>query len=135
MGRDFAERQRPDAVGPQAPKQEKQTQEKTGVTNPVDDKGLFPGAGLFVVRIPKANEQIGAQPDAFPAHEEQQDIIAQHQQQHGGGKEVEIGKIAHHIVVVGHIADGIDVDEKADPGDDHDHGAGQGIDPQRNINL
>ena len=120
---------------PQAPEQYKQPQQKAGVPDPVDNKRLLAGAGLLIVGVPEADQQVGAQPHPFPTDKQQQQVLGHDQHQHGGGKQVEIGKIARHVRILGHVADRVDVDQKADPGNDQDHDRGQGIDPQGKVDV
>ncbi len=77
--------------------------------------------------IPEADEQIAAQPHAFPAEIEQQQVIRQHQREHGADEQVHIGEKARISSLAGHVADRIQVDEEADHGDDQHHHHGQRI--------
>ena len=76
----------------------------------------------------EANQQITAQTDAFPADEEQQIVTRQHQRQHEGHEEVEIGEEAIVAFFVRHVAGCVDVDQRADAGHDHQHDHGQLVD-------
>ena len=41
-------------------------------------------------------------------------VAAQHQQQHEEGEEVQVREVADALLVVGHVAERVDVDERAD---------------------
>ena len=71
--------------------------------------------------VPVADQQIGGQADPLPADKEKQQITCQHQQQHGKDEEIEAGKEAGVILLMFHVADRVDMDEKADAGDDQGH--------------
>ena len=43
------------------------------------------------------------------------------------GEEVEVREVANPVLVVGHVAQGVDVDEGPHPGDHQHHHAGQGV--------
>ena len=130
---DRAERQRPYVVRGQTPEQDEQPEQESGVADAVDDERLLAGVGLLRVGVPEPDQQVGAQADAFPADEQQQQVVAQHQQQHRRGEQVKVREIARRVRVLGHVADRIHVDEKPDAGDDDDHRRGQRVHAQRDV--
>ena len=57
------------------------------ITNAVDDERLDRrGVGGRTV-IPVPDQQVGAEPDAFPAEEQLQQVVRRHQHQHGEGEQ------------------------------------------------
>ena len=82
------------------------------VADAVDDEGLDGGGVGRRARVPEADQQVGGEADAFPAEEQLQEVVARHQHQHGEGEQREIGEEARAAVVVVHVADGVDVDER-----------------------
>nr|GFD09579.1 NADH dehydrogenase subunit 5, mitochondrial [Tanacetum cinerariifolium] len=76
---------------------EENTEQKTQVTHAVDDEGFFGGVVVARVFVPEANEQVRAQPHAFPADEEDDEVGAHHQNQHAEHEEIEEAKeLAHY---------------------------------------
>jgi hypothetical protein len=93
------------------PEQQGDPENKTQVADPVDDKGLVAGQDVVAIFAVKADQQVGAEPDPFPADKHHHRTIAEDEDQHGPEKEVEVGEELAEIVVTGHIADGVDVDQ------------------------
>ena len=70
--------------------------------------------------MPEADQQVGGKSDALPAEVEAEIVVGKDQQKHGCQKEVEVGEESPTIRVIGHVADRIDVDERAHTGDQQD---------------
>ncbi len=88
--------------------------QETEVTQAGHDKGFLGGIGGGRPLEPETDQQIGAEADHFPEDEHHQEIIGQHQSQHGGGKQGHPGIIAMITRVAVHIALGINLDHQAD---------------------
>ena len=75
-----------------------------------------------------------AKSDAAPADEQPQEIVGHHQQQHREDEEVHVGEERAIVLGLGHVADGIQMDEEADARDDEHPHQRQRIDqqPERN---
>ena len=73
--------------------------------------------------LPETDQQVTREPDAFPADVQQQVVVGEHQHQHRGDEQVQVAEELASIRVVGHVAERIDVDQRADDGDqqDEDH--------------
>ena len=98
------------------------------VAHAVDHEGLD-GRGIGgVARVPEADEQIGGEAHALPAEEHLHEVVGRHQHEHGEGEEREIGEEARLVLVVAHVAQRIDVNERRDGVDHHQHDGGQRID-------
>ena len=98
--------------GPEREENEKHAKDKTEVTNPVDDKCLLPGVRRTLLVIPKANQEVGTEPDTFPTDEHDQETAPQYQYQHEETKEIEVAEKpsdARTWFVV-NVSDRIDVD-------------------------
>ena len=123
-----------DAVG--QIEQRKDAQSKTKVAHAVDHKGLDRGSiggGLAVV---EADQKVGGDAHAFPAKEHLHKVVRRHQREHGKGKERQIGKEARPVrlirtpvVVMGHVAERIQVHERRDRVDHNQHDRGQPVNP------
>src|SRR5574341_1847105 len=129
----LAEFERPDSLATQFGNQQQQAQNETEIADAIDDESLVAGDRVVVILIPEADQQVGAQPDAFPADEQKQQILAHHQQQHEKNEQVQVDEKARHALVMVHVTEGIDVNQKADAGDDQRHHRGQRVDLKRNI--
>src|SRR5688500_15497263 len=127
--------QRPDPLAAQLRDQQKNSQDKAKVADAVDDEGLVAGDGVVGILVPKADQKIGAEADALPADEQQQQVVGHDQHEHEEDKEIQIDEKTRHPFVVPHISDGIDVDEKADARDNQQHDRSQRIDLQGEIYL
>ncbi len=105
------------------------------VADAVDQKGLLARIRIPAIEIvpavkPEADEQVRGQPHAFPAHEHAQEVVAEHQQEHGEDEEVQEDEEALEALVVVHVAHGVDVDQAAHAGHHQGHGDAQGVDEQ-----
>ena len=110
-------------------------QNQAEVTDPVDQERLFAGVCVVSVGVvatvkPEADQQEGCQSHAFPADEHGQEVVAEHQNQHGQHEEVQVDKVTLIALVIGHVAHGIEVDQRADARDHQHHGHTQRVDEQ-----
>ncbi len=85
--------------------------------------------------VPEADQQVAAEADALPAEVEEQQVVGQHQHQHRGDEEVHVGEEAAVAVVVAHVLGRVEVDEKADEGDDQHHQTRQRIEVEADLRL
>ena len=116
------------------PIQTEDPQQEAEIANAVDDKGLHRRRTCAWLAEIEANQKIGGDPYPFPPEEELQQVIRGHQHQHGKGEERQIGKepraIAFafaEIVVMRHVAKGIQMHERRDRGDHNQHNRRQAI--------
>ena len=110
--------------------------EHAEVAHAVDDERLLAGVGVPAVQIvalvePEADQQIRGQAHAFPAHEHAHEGIAEHEDEHGEDEEVQVDEEALEALVVVHVGDGVEVDQRADARDDQRHDHAQRVDQQR----
>ena len=61
--------------------------------------------------IPEANQEVGCQADALPTKEQSHIGIREHQGEHRGHEEVQVGEETPPVRVVFHIGHGVDVDQ------------------------
>ena len=85
--------------------------------------------------VPEADQQVRGEADAFPAEEHLDQAVRRHQHQHREGEQREIGEEARLVRVLRHIAPAIQVDERRDAGDHHQHHRGQAVDAQRPVDV
>ncbi len=96
-------------------------QDEAGVPDAVHDERLVGCvAGRLLVEV-EPDQQVAAQADAFPADEQQQVVVRQHQHQHEEHEQVQISEKAVVASLVGHVADGVDVDQEAHAGNHQNH--------------
>src|SRR5215475_1135817 len=96
------------------PEQQEHAQDKTKITDTIDDEGLVARPRIVVVLVPKSDQGIRAKSHPFPTHEHQQQAVAQNQGEHGGGKKIEVGEEAPVSFIIVHVAYGINMDQTAD---------------------
>ena len=106
------------------------------IADPVDHEGLDRrGVGRRPV-VPEADQQIGAEPDPFPAEEQLHEIVGRHQHQHEEGEQAEIGEEARHCWVVAACSRWNRQCTIAETdGDDDQHHRGQLVDAQRPVDV
>jgi len=116
-------------------KQQQDAHDEAVVADPVDHERLLAGvAGTLLVKI-EADEGVGAEPDAFPAEEHHQVIVAQHENEHGEHEQVHVAEEAVEPGVLPHVTDREHVDEKPHAGDHQQHDRRQGIQQDRPLDL
>ena len=98
------------------------------VADAIHDEGFVAGVRGALLDEVETHQQIAAQPDAFPAHEEDQIIRGQNQGQHEEHEQVHVGEEAVIAFFVRHVAGGVDVNQRPDARDDHEHDHRQLVD-------
>ncbi len=125
IGRDVHEVERAELM-----EDEDHPQDQPRVADPVHHEGLHAGGRGRVLLVPEPDEQVGAEPHPLPSHEEEGKAAAQDEQQHEEREQVQVGEEAGTVVVVGHVAQRVDVDERADARHHQDHDRGKRIEEQ-----
>ncbi len=105
------------------------------VADAVDDERLVSRRGGEVFQKIEADQQVAAQAHSFPSDKQQQEVGGQHQRQHEEHEQVEIGEEAVVAALMGHVADGVNMDQRADAGDDHQHHGGEAVDREIDANV
>ena len=105
------------------------------VADAVGDERLLARRGVRGVGVPERDEQVGARPHALPAEEGQHQVVAEHQQQHRGDEQVEVHEELGELRVPLHVADRVEVDQRADPGDEQAHQDRQRIGQEADVHL
>ena len=132
---DLAEDDAAVPVRVEAPEEQEDAEDEAEVADAVDDEGLVAGGRVRLLPAPEADQRVRAEPDALPADEHQQQVVAEHQHQHREREEVEVREEAPVRVVLVHVADRVQVDQAADAGDDQDHGAGERVDLEGDVGV
>ena len=129
-GEHRAERHRADRV-----EQHHQGDGQTHVADPVDHEGLLGGGGCAGLVGPEPDQQVGRQTDALPTHVEPEVVVGEDEQQHRRHEQVQVGKKATPRRVVGHVADGVDVDQRTHAGDEQHEAHRQRVELQAEVDL
>src|SRR3989442_1141746 len=82
------------------------------VADAVHDECLVACRGRVLFQKVEADQQVTAESHAFPAHEQQQEILREHQNQHEKHEQVEVCEKAIVSVFVRHVADRINMDQQ-----------------------
>ena len=83
----------------------------------------------------KSDQQIRAEPHSLPSHKQEQVIVGKHQREHGEHEQVHVSEEAVETALVAHIADRVDVDQEADPGDHQHHDGRERIEQKTPVGL
>ena len=100
---------------------------KAPVPDSVDNERLLGGITRATLCNKEADQQVGTQPHPFPSDKQHQVAVPQDERQHREHEQVQIGEEPVVAVLVGHVAGGIDVDEKSDARHNQDHDRRQRI--------
>ncbi len=76
------------------------------------------------------NQHIGSKTDQFPEDEKHDEIAREHDTEHRKHEERQCREIARFPVVISHVAQRIDVNECADPGNQKNHRPAQRVQRQ-----
>ena len=128
LGKDLGVVQRPEAG-----EHEEDRDQEARVADAVHHEGLGGRLGRRHPVVVVADEQIRAEPHPLPPDEEHGVVVAHHQEEHRDHEEVHVGKEAREPFLAVHVADRIDVDQKAHAGDHQHHDAGQRIDQEPQV--
>ncbi len=100
------------------------------IADPRDDESLDCRVAVGDRTVIKADQQIGAHPDAFPAEIEKHQVVAQHQHHHAGNEQVHVREKAGVALFAAHVPGGEQMDQETDTGDHAEHRERQTIEVQ-----
>ena len=115
--------------------QQQRTQEEREVADAVDDKRLLGRVRGRLLLVVEANQQVRTQANAFPADEHHQDVRAEHQHQHEEAEQVQVREepSERFVRLLVHVRGRVDVNQRADAGDDQDHHGRQRVEAQGQV--
>ena len=105
------------------------------VADAVDDERLLGGRRRGLLVLPEADQQVRRQTDALPTEEHHQVVGGEHQREHRGDEQVEVREEPATAGIVGHVADRVDVDQRADAGDQQHEQPGQLVVRERHLDV
>src|SRR5205814_8743612 len=93
-------------------------EEESNVSEPGDHKGFLGCIGGGTLLPPESNKKIGADSDKLPAIVKREEVVGHNRPEHGGGEERKIGEVPRVPGLDLHVADGVDLHQRADSEDD-----------------
>jgi hypothetical protein len=92
-----------------------------------------------VLEVPEPDQEIGAEAHTLPADEHHEQVVAEDEHQHREQEEVQVGEEALEppviAVIVVHVADGVDVNQRADARDHQDHDRRQRVEQECELGV
>ena len=85
------------------------------------DERLLCGRGGLGLVEPETDEQVGREPDEFPADERQQQAVGKDDPEHRGGEQRQKAEKPREVFVLLHVADAVDEDQQRDERDHQHH--------------
>ena len=98
-------------------------------------KAFLPATAADVALEPERDQQVGAEPDALPPEEGDEEAAAEHEDQHRGDEQVHVGEEPREALVAVHVADRVDVDQRRHAGDEQDEGDRQRVGEEADVDL
>ena len=117
------------------PEKQAHADEESEVADAIDDESFVAGRSIGQMLEPEADEQVGAKTHAFPSHEHEHHVVAEHQKQHGETEEVHEGEEARVTLVALHVPDGINVDEHAHARNHQGHDGTEVVEGERRAQV
>ena len=108
--------------------EEEDADEEAQIAEAGHDEGLLRRRRGLWLLVPEAYEEVGAQAHELPGHVQQDEVVGQHEDEHGESEKREVREEAPEARVVAHVAQAVDLHEEADAGHDHRHEGGERVD-------
>ncbi len=100
---------------------EERGQDESDVADDVDHERLHARGGRGAAPVPVGDQRVRGEADERPAHNEQNEVPGQDEQQHREDEEVEVGEEPRVALVGDHVGGGVHVDQHRDARDDQAH--------------
>ena len=88
------------------------------VANAVGDKCFFASNCSRVAGVPERNKEVRASSDTLPPEESNEQVFAENQHEHGEHKQVEVQEKLRKLWITVHVANGIQMNQRADSSDE-----------------
>ena len=96
---------------------------------------FLPATGVRFLLEPERDEEVRAGADALPAEEGEQQVVAEHEHEHREHEQVQVDEELGEPRVAVHVADRVEVDQRADAGDEQDHRHRQRVEQEAEVDL
>ena len=110
-------------------------EDEADVADDVDHERLHPGRGRCLAPVPEADQRVGGEADERPAHDQEDVVAGQDQQQHREDEEVEVGEEARVAAVRRHVGERVEVDQGRDPRDHQAHEDRERVDEDAELDV
>jgi hypothetical protein len=97
-------------------REEEHPTDEAEVADAVGEEGLLARGRVGHLVVPEADEKVGAEPHAFPADEQERQVVPEDENQHREDEQVHVGEEAPVGLVVRHVRSRVQVNEEADAG-------------------
>ena len=117
---------------PKVDEDQEDAEDEAPVADAVGNEGLLPRVRRALLLVPVADQQVRAEAHAFPAHEHHEEVVPQDEREHEEAEEVQVAEEPRDAAarLVGDIRRRVDVNQRADAGDDQQHHPGQRIEAE-----
>ena len=115
--------------------QQEDRDRQADVADPVHEERLLRRRRRGRAVLIPADQQVRGEADALPAEVEHHEVVAQDEQQHRGDEQVELTEEPPPARVVAHVADGVQVDQRADTGDEQHERQRQRVEAQPEVDV
>ena len=123
--------------GAEAREEQEHAKNECVVANTIDDERLLPGIRCRLLPVPESDEKVRTEAHALPSDEHHHETGAENEDEHEGGKQVQVREVPR-VLTVGllmHVGRRVDVDEKSHARDDQDHERRQRVKPEPEVQL
>ena len=114
---------------------EEHRQHEAEVADAVGDEGLLARHRGAVAVEPERDQEVGAGAHALPAEEGHDEVLAQHEHEHREHEEVQVDEELGELRIAVHVPDRVQVDERADAGDEQRHRDRQRVDQEAHLHV
>src|SRR5437867_7935515 len=105
------------------------------VAHTVHDERLLPRLGRRRTRVPEPDQQVRAEPHRFPEDVQEQEVAGDDEHRHREHEQVQVREVTRVTRIAVHVADRVEVNERADARDDEEHHAGERVDERDDPRL
>ena len=108
-------------------------EDEAEITDTIDQEGLHVGEYCARALVPESDQQIGDKTYRFPAEEQLQEVVAHHEHEHREREQRDVAEETLVTIIVGHVADCVDVHHQGDEGHYDHHHRGQTVNQKADV--